>query len=380
MNKFTKCLCVLSIGALLAGSGCGIYYGINYHQAINQQQTSNSGMLKVIEELQKNNQLLKDENQTLQLTNQQLQNILKSLKAENETLENQIKSLNYDIATLTKKYEEASGINHINYEEIKSLREEIKQLEDQVRQNNIQISIYEKQLEQYGELNKVMLSFVVLDNVENLIILDKGETLTEGMVATPSVNGYDFLGWSYDCVNVVDIYSEPITENATLTALFKEGKEYKDFQFVNGALCGYSGTDENVVIPSFYYEVTNGVVFKGNKIEVTEIQQGAFWENENIKSITIPETITCLVDQAIYDCSSLEYVVLLSEIPPSVEDYGEYLACEQEVIVYVPDSSFDIYVNYEAWDYSDKDDPVLIGTPFSNVHKLSELNSVINEI
>ena len=62
-----------------------------------------------------------------------------------------------------------------------------------------------------------------------------------------------------------------------------------DFAISNGVLTGYTGTDENVVIPE-------GVV---------TIQSYAFYNNETIKTVTFPSSVRTIDALAFYGCSSL---------------------------------------------------------------------------
>ncbi len=86
----------------------------------------------------------------------------------------------------------------------------------------------------------------------------------------------------------------------------------------DGILIRYLGTDRAVTIPSgvkyisnaFYYKngVTSVVVPSG----VTTIGTYAFCKSPNLKSITLPDTITLMNADAIYECSSLTEIKVKS--------------------------------------------------------------------
>lgn len=91
----------------------------------------------------------------------------------------------------------------------------------------------------------------------------------------------------------------------------------------DGILIKYLGTDSAVTVPNdvkyisnaFYYKngVTSVIVSSG----VTTIGIYAFCKSPNLKSITLPETITLMNTDAIYECSSL------AEIKVKTGSYAE---------------------------------------------------------
>ena len=58
------------------------------------------------------------------------------------------------------------------------------------------------------------------------------------------------------------------------------------------------------------YRPEKGVTAIGIPDGVTEIENGAFWECETLKSVVIPETVTSIGNGAFYGCSNLETVVI----------------------------------------------------------------------
>jgi hypothetical protein len=83
----------------------------------------------------------------------------------------------------------------------------------------------------------------------------------------------------------------------------------KDFDIDNGVLIAYRGSGGNVTIPD----------------GVTEIGMSAF-ENSNISSVTIPESVTKIDEEAFFECNKLTNVT----IPKSVTEIGgcSFLQCE----------------------------------------------------
>lgn len=88
-----------------------------------------------------------------------------------------------------------------------------------------------------------------------------------------------------------------------------------DFEYRNNydggmTITAYTGSDENVVIPS---------VIDGKK--VTEIYEKAFYLNNNLKSVVIPDTVAAVCDSAFANCFKLESVKMSASIQV-IEDFA----------------------------------------------------------
>ena len=94
-----------------------------------------------------------------------------------------------------------------------------------------------------------------------------------------------------------------------------DGLEYTAYHDNEGnpyiAITGYNGSDDDVVIPE-YIEVN------GEQIAVKEINDKAFYDNEAIISVTIPDSVTTIGSYAFEGCSSLTSIY----IPDSVTTIG----------------------------------------------------------
>ncbi|HZM01396.1 MAG TPA: leucine-rich repeat domain-containing protein [Candidatus Saccharimonadales bacterium] len=99
----------------------------------------------------------------------------------------------------------------------------------------------------------------------------------------------------------------------------------------NGAtsITNYTGPGGAVTIPSAI-----------NGLPVTSIDYRAFWENESVTSVTIPNSVTNIGDFAFSACSSLTSVT----IPNSVTSIGEsvFYSCSSLTNVTIPDSVINI--------------------------------------
>ena len=81
-----------------------------------------------------------------------------------------------------------------------------------------------------------------------------------------------------------------------------------DFKIQNGVLVHYNGSDEDVVIP-------DGVVGIGG-----EFLTGAFWGCKNLRSVTIPDSVTFIYQHAFAECENLTSIT----IPDSVTAIGQF--------------------------------------------------------
>jgi hypothetical protein len=72
----------------------------------------------------------------------------------------------------------------------------------------------------------------------------------------------------------------------------------------------FIGDEDTSEIPPFYDDGTNGI------LAVTKIAPGAFFDNDVIKNITIPYTITKIGNNAFFSCRNLSSVIVNAETPP----------------------------------------------------------------
>ena len=79
--------------------------------------------------------------------------------------------------------------------------------------------------------------------------------------------------------------------------------DLKDFVIVKGVLKKYKGTDNEVIIPD----------------GVKRIGKEAFYDCENLTSITIPNGVTSISDKAFQLCTGLASIT----IPDSVTSIGD---------------------------------------------------------
>ncbi len=219
-----------------------------------------------------------------------------------------------------------------------------------------------------GEISDfVKIEYYVDDEIFTYQSIKKGEKLK--LANAPEKENHIFLGWlseSNDCI----LEDYVVVENMKLHASYKEARIYSDFVFNGGYFEKYVGVEENVVVPASYSLTPDGRAYEGDEHIVFGISMFAFENNDYIKSITFPSTITILESHSIYNCNSLQYVVLNSTIPPLIGPEHFCITEVEELNVYVPDKAFLDYQNYcydpEGWGTTYE-------TPYVKLCKLSTL-------
>ncbi len=99
------------------------------------------------------------------------------------------------------------------------------------------------------------------------------------------------------------------------------------------AIVGYSGSDENLIIPSYHQE-------EGDAEPLPVIQLGksgsnVFYGNTNIKTVYIPDTVKNYVGNDLFKyCSSMEFIY----IPEGAETYPSLESCMSLISVNIPNS------------------------------------------
>jgi len=157
-----------------------------------------------------------------------------------------------------------------------------------------------------------------LDHDETVL---KTETVEYGADATPPTDpvreGYFFRGWNQDFQDVTrDLTVLTLYDQDDLGVIYVlEGDAY--------TASGYDGTNPAVVILGTY-----------NGLPVTAIGDGAFLNNYDITSVSLPEGITAIGNQAFSGCAYMTSV----NIPVSVQTIGTeaFNACTMLSSIVIP--------------------------------------------
>ena len=114
----------------------------------------------------------------------------------------------------------------------------------------------------------------------------------------PTREGYIFEGWKNLSGNFISNYPDVNhLRNLSLYASWVEGTEglmFSTYYTNYVSVTGYNGNADNVVIPKTY-----------RGIPVKEIKDSAFSYQTRLKSITLPDSVTSIGNDAFYGCSGL---------------------------------------------------------------------------
>lgn len=234
MNKFGKFLLCLSIPALMASTGCAIYYGIEYHNLDKQVIEDDSGMVNVVDELRKSVASLETEkaNLTQQLTlleeqynsliqlKQNLENTNNTLEKENADFQKQLAECDIQLGELAEQNSELqSRIEELQgqLDEFNIQNDELRNQLDDLANENLELQIRVEELEnhiisitrledgqykatigyEHGELG---LNYVDGDgfNAEILLKIGNGKITEFSYTLTPCFDFLDVFGMTYD--------------------------------------------------------------------------------------------------------------------------------------------------------------------------------------
>ncbi len=160
------------------------------------------------------------------------------------------------------------------------------------------------------------------------------------------------------------------------------------YQYPFGYIFGTSSYKGGVATSQFYYgsstsSITSTTYYipsslKSVTITGGNILYGAFYDCASLRSVTIPDSVTSIGDEAFYKCSSLESIT----IPDSVTSIGNYAFyyCESLTSITIPDSVLSL--GDRAFEYCSSLTSVTIGngvtsigdSAFSNCKRLNAVH------
>jgi len=159
---------------------------------------------------------------------------------------------------------------------------------------------------------KYQINFLVDDEIVNSQIIEKDNYVI--IPPEPIKDKYNFLGWSIDGVNAIDLSSYIVSSDSTFIALFES--KYGLFNPDTGALI-YSWSD---LIDFGYITVDeNNSLGAGEKVQrmygdfkissdVTSVKSKAFKDCTALFSVDFGEGVVTIGDQAFVGCTSIEKV------------------------------------------------------------------------
>lgn len=169
---------------------------------------------------------------------------------------------------------------------------------------------------------KYDVTFMVDNEEYNTQIVTSGQYAT--VPTAPTKTDYEFVGWSIDGVNIVDISAQSITMNTTFIAVFEE---------LDGGLFNSEGIrimSWNDLINNDYLSLSDdGVLSAGTNVEslngklelsdeVVSIADSTFRDCSLLSEIILTDNVTSIGQFAFLNCTALTSV----EIPSSVIEIG----------------------------------------------------------
>ena len=171
--------------------------------------------------------------------------------------------------------------------------------------------------------------YVITFNTNGGSEAPEAQTVREGRkavkpVVDPTKENYFFQGWYTAEGNKWDFEKDVVSGSLTLYA------HWAQFEVTNGVLTGCSATGD-VIVPSYF-----------NDQMVTEIGEGLFENNETVTSVTLPNTVTSIADNA-FKGSKVEEVYL----PESLLTIGNnaFSGCTKLTSIVIPNSVRSIGAN-----------------------------------
>lgn len=180
--------------------------------------------------------------------------------------------------------------------------------------------------------------------------VESGKLITQPAVVMTNPGKY-FLGW-YNGNTKWNFTSDKVTSDMLLVGKWQDYLTYEDAKDGSDTVW-ITGCDPYIV------EVIIPETYNGKKI--TGIDQFAFANIETVKSVTIPDSVTFIANNAFNRCNGLEEIL----IPNSVTkiDYGAFSACENLKTIYCEAGE-----KPEGWneDFNTTDAEVIFGYTWDN--------------
>lgn len=112
------------------------------------------------------------------------------------------------------------------------------------------------------------------------------------------------------CMFIGIVAAAPVQISAVVTNIQSLGDTYTsgDYKYAlcddgTAKICGYTGKDAKLIIPSTIEGYT-----------VTTIDNGTFKDCTNLKSITIPNSVTSIDDDVFVGCASLKSITIPNSV------------------------------------------------------------------
>lgn len=175
---------------LIAGTVCGVTFGIMYNNVNQQLQASNNASYV-------------------------------------ESLEDRLDLLNSEKIELVEELEFYESQNKTQSSEINDLKAQIETLDSQILELEKELDYYKALLAVYEESNQCAVAFYVDDTLHEIILVEQNTTLSN-LPETPTKEHYDFLGYALEgTTEIVDFSTYVVTEDVKFVAIFEHQMDGK---------------------------------------------------------------------------------------------------------------------------------------------------------
>lgn len=141
---------------------------------------------------------------------------------DKEALEKQLDIYKYDYDVLNETYKAQIQQGNVDKATIEEMQQDLDEKQQRITNCQLQIAYYVSFFEKVNLAEYSKVTFVNENENENVEFAYSYVKENEHPVVfiTPELEGYKFLGWSEDKVNLVDLSTFTTTENVTLYAMF----------------------------------------------------------------------------------------------------------------------------------------------------------------
>ena len=321
MKKFLGYLMII---LFMAGSICGIVFGIMYkvtndkYQELNSQdtqayitqlETTIDNLTMQIEDLQGNIVELE-----LQLDSRDeqiasdaetiagLQETISELQSTIEGLNTTISSLQEEITQLQTDLEDSEDLAAEYANTISAFESQVSTLQNTISTLEDTITYYEELVASYNFEDKNIITFKVNNKNYDVIVTDSDSAFDQ-YVEDPKLIGYNFTGWSIDGSTPIELQGYSFTEDTTLYALFEETAEtYNINSLITADLSASNGMNSNYVLNSY-------MTITGSNVSNIEIQTYSLVDFKTAYMLNISEPLI--------DFATVENNVVTITIPTS---------------------------------------------------------------
>ena len=226
MSTAKKVIIAIIVIIVIAGISFGaIWIGTNWDKIISQ--TDLYTYQDMIDYSEEKNQELQDELENYKLLYEEAIKKMSEAEDDKNELTTQIANLQKEIEDKLEIIANKDGDISELTEEITGLQTSIENLNNQILEKNNQITYYQELLEAYEGIDKLIVTFVLVDNGKQITYdvqaVDENDYLAE--VITPSG---DFEGWALTIGGeyIENLTTVQVTENMTIYGIFSNTVTY----------------------------------------------------------------------------------------------------------------------------------------------------------